>query len=175
MARALRIIAGACLVFVFHITPALADRITGVTATTNMGSGFGTQLSNTVNGNGLLAVSLTAPHAPTIPLNSWASSGGVLTGTVTFALGGSFQVNSFSFWNQKAGGPGPNGSTGIRDVQVLTSTDGVSFVALAGGPSLFAQVPTNTGLPEIFTFAPVSATHFQFNILSNYGDAAETG
>jgi len=84
-------------------------------------------------------------------------------------------VDSFSFWNQNGGGPGLDGSTGIQGVQVLTSIDGVSFAPLAGGPSVFARVSGASGPPEIFIFAPVSATHFRFHILSDYGDTAETG
>jgi|SRR5688572_11919363 len=175
MTRTTRIVVGACFVLVCLVNPVFADRITTVTATTNMGSGFGTSLTNTVNGVGLSSLSLTATHAGTIPANSWVSAG-PLTGIVTFALGGLFQVDSFSFWNQNGGGPGAAGSTGIQGVQVLTSTDGFVFVPLLGGPASFAQVPGTVALPpQIFSFGPVSATHFRFNILSNYGDPGATG
>ena len=176
MTRTFRFVAGVCIVFAFQIHHAFADRIVGVTATTTMGSGFSTSLINAVNGNGLSALSLTATHAGTGQTNSWVSAPGVLVGTVTFALGGSYQVDSFSFWNQNGGGPGNDGTSGIQAVQVLTSTDGVSFALLPGGPSLFAQVPGFSALPaQIFAFAPVTATHFRFDISSNYGDAAQTG
>jgi hypothetical protein len=80
-------------------------------------------------------------------------------------------VDSFSFWNQNGGGPGAMGTSGIRNVQVLTSTDGILFTPLVGGPSSFAQVTGSANLPpEIFTFAAVNATHFQFIVLSNWGD-----
>src|SRR6266496_4518366 len=118
------LVMGAVLLLLTTAPSALADRIVGVTATTSMGSGFGTSLTNTVNGVGLSSLSLTATHDATIPSNSWVSSPGVLTGQITFALGGLFTVNSFSFWNQNGGGPGALGSTGIHNVQVLTSTDG---------------------------------------------------
>jgi hypothetical protein len=141
-----------------------------------MGSGFGTSLTNTVNGNGLSSLSLTATHAATTPVNSWVSSQGVLTGQITFSLGGLFTVDSFSFWNQNGGGPGADGSTGIRNVQVLTSTDGTIFTPLAGGPTSFAQVTGIANLPpEVFSFTAISATHFRFVVLSNWGDTAETG
>ena len=175
MTRTLRFVTGVLIVFAFQIHHAFADRIVGVTATTTMGSSFGTSLLNTVNGAGLSVVSLTSIHEATSPTNSWISAPGFVTGTVTFALGGTFQVDSFSFWNQNGGGPGANGITGVQSVQVLTSTDGVSFALLAGGPSLFAQVPLAPAAPQIFTFAPINATHFRFNILSNYGDTANTG
>jgi hypothetical protein len=175
MTRTLRFFAAVCILVAFQVHYAFADRIAGVTATTDMGSAGGSSLANTVNGAGLSALTLTATHAATVPANSWVSTPGTVTGTVTFALGGTYQVDSFSFWNQNGGGPGADGITGIQRVQVLTSTDGVTFVLLAGGPSLFAQVPATIAAPQIFTFGPVTATHFRFNILSNYGDPALTG
>jgi len=171
----LRIALGAFVALAFQTNQAFADRIAGVTATTDMGSGFGTSLGNTLNGVGLSALTLTATHTATIPSNSWVSAFGVLTGNVTFNLGGLYVVDSFSFWNQNGGGPGTAGSTGIQGVEVLTSSDGVLFASLAGGPSVFARVSGSSGPPEIFAFAPVSATHFRFHILSDYGDTAETG
>lgn len=165
------------IVLLLTIAPSVsADRITGVTATSNMGAGFGTSLINTVNGNGLSSLSLTAPHAATVPTNSWVSSAGILTGQITFNFGGLNSVDSFSFWNQNGGGPGLNGITGIRNVQVLFSTNGVDFTPLSGGPSVFAQVPGTLNLPpQIFSFTAVNATHFRFNVLSNYGDLFNTG
>jgi hypothetical protein len=85
-------------------------------------------------------------------------------------------VDGFSFWNQNGGGPGAAGRTGIRNVSVLSSTDGTTFFPIPGGPTVFAQVPGTTALPpEIFTFAAVTATHIRFNITSNWGDTAQTG
>jgi hypothetical protein len=170
-------VALSAILLLLAIAPSvLADRITTVTASTSMGAGFGTNLINTVNGVGLSSVSLTATHAATIPSNSWVSSQGILTGQITFNLGGVFSVNSFSFWNQNGGGPGLNGITGIRNVQVLFSTDGVIFTPLAGGPLTFAQVTGSSSLPpEIFSFTAVTATHFRFVVGSNWGDTAQTG
>ncbi|CAN5747130.1 hypothetical protein BH20ACI3_BH20ACI3_17490 [soil metagenome] len=165
------------VLFLLTFTPTvLADRITVVTATTNMGSDFGTNLQNTVNGVGLSLLSLMATHAGTIPTNSWVSSAGVLTGQITFNLGGLFSVDSFSFWNQNGGGPGLAGSTGIQNVQVLLSTNGIDFTPLPGGASAFARVTGAANLPpQIFSFTAVNATHFRFNVLSNYGDIFNTG
>jgi hypothetical protein len=162
--------------FLAAASEARADRISGVTVTTNMGAGFGTNIINTVNGVGLSSPSLTATHAATIPSNSWVSSPSVLTGQITFNLGGLFSVDSFSFWNQNGGGPGLAGSTGIQNVQVLVSTNGIDFTPLPGGPSAFARVTGTANLPpQIFVFSVVNATHFRFNVLSNYGDPFNTG
>ncbi|MBA3480675.1 MAG: hypothetical protein H0T51_02565 [Pirellulales bacterium] len=124
----------------------------GVSASSDMGSGFGTSLANTVNGAGLSSISLTANHQGTIPSNSWVSSG-TLTGNITFDLGSPVFIDSFSFWNQNGGGPGAAGSTGIRAVTVLTSLDGTIFTPLPGGPTLFAQVTGSSNLPPE-TFKP---------------------
>lgn len=155
---------------------AKADYIFGVTATSNMGSGFGTQLINTVNGNGLSSRSLTATHASTAPFNSWVSATNQLTGAITFNLGGSYLVDRFSFWNQNAGGPGAQGSTGIQNVQVQYSPDGLNFLNLPGGPSSFARVTLGgPAAPQTFSFAPVQASAFRFNVLSNWGFTTNTG
>jgi len=161
----------------FGFTYVQADIILGVSASSDMGSGFGTDIQNTVNGVGLPGgiPDLNAPHDGTAPDNSWVGDF-MTTGTVTFDLGGLFLVDSFSFWNQNGGGPGADGITGIRDVLVETSTDGSNFFALVGGPTLFAQVPGDVALPpEIFNFAPNLATHFRLNIQSNWGDPDQTG
>jgi hypothetical protein len=83
---------------------ALASLIVPTGVTTNMGADFGTSLTNTINGTGLLGgvPSLTASHDATLPANSWVSNTGVLTGFVDFSLGGSFLLDGFSFWNQNA-------------------------------------------------------------------------
>lgn len=158
-------------------TQARADRITTVTASTpNMGAGFLTDITNTVNGTGLSALSLTATHSQTSTSNSWVSSGAILTGNVIFDFGSTYFVDSFSFWNQNGGGPGANGVTGIQGVAVSTSLDGISYTPLVGGPTQFSQVVGSTALaPEIFNFAAVNARFFQFTITSNWGDPSETG
>ncbi len=159
-----------------HLTAApIAGPIAGVIATSNMGSGFGTSLANTVNGVGLSSYSLTATHAGTIPSNSWVSSG-TLSGNITFDLGSAVFIDRFSFWNQNGGGPGAAGSTGIRAVTILTSLDGTNFTPLPGGPTSFAQVAGSSNLPpEIFTFTPVLARDVRFAVSSNYGDTLQTG
>lgn len=161
--------------FLLSSAAAQAAYVTGVTATTDMGSGFATSIVNTVNSVGLSAVTLAAPHAASAPANSWVSFG-ALTGTVTFNLGGLTLIQGFSFWNQNAGGPDVTGGTGIRNVTISYSTNGVLFLPLTGAPSAFAKVTTAAGsLPEIFSFTPVAGSQVRFNVLSNYGDAAQTG
>jgi hypothetical protein len=151
-----------------------AFRISGVTATTDMGGSSGTLLANTVNGAGLSELTLTATHIGSTPTNTWISS--KVTGQVTFDLGGSFQVDGFSFWNEAAVAPGLNGTAGIRGVNVLSSTDGSTFTPVPGAPHAFAKVEFPRPLeipfffaPEIFSFSAVTATHIRFEVLSNQG------
>ena len=153
-----------------------------------MGSGFGTNIQNSVNGVGLSSLSLTAAHAGTSPTNSWVSAS-TLTGAVTFDLGGIFTVDSFSFWNQNGGGPGANGSTGIgvtsdrpvqgdftgdgkADIAFWRPADGNWFVVRSEDSSFFAfpfgsngDVPVpgdydGDGRQDAAVFRPTSATWF---------------
>ena len=151
-----------------------AALISATSATTNMGSGFGTSLDTTINGVGLSLQSLTATHAATIPTNSWVSAG-TLTGNITFTLGGLFTLDGFSFWNQNNGGPGALGSTGIRNVFITYSTDNVNFSPLPDAPTVFAQATGNTSLAQMFATEPVPARFVRFAVQSNYGDTAESG
>lgn len=151
---------------------AQASLITGVTATTNMGSGFGTQLVNTVNGVGLSSLALDATHSATIPSNSWVSSG-TLTGSITFDLGSLFSLDGFSFWNQNAGGPGPTGSTGLALVDVLYSADDIAYSAWFS--DTFTRITTGGGGPQLFNPVDVNARYVRFNVRSNWGDASQSG
>ena len=155
---------------------AQAQRISGVTASTNMGTRpGGASLANTVNGTGLDSPSLTANHIsggldPTV---LWATPNGTLTGLLEFDLGGLYNVSGFSFWNFRTFGT----NAGIRGVDVAFSTNGVDFSSALGTPTEFAQasLASATNAPEIFSFSPVSATHVRFTVTSNWGNLALTG
>jgi len=172
-----RLLGHACLgLLLLGVSSAQAALITTVTATTTMGSGAGTNLLNTVNGAGLSSLSLNATHFATDPSNSWVSAAPQLAGDVTFDFAQNYSLSGFSFWNQNAGGPAVTGATGINLVNVLYSTDGVSFVALPGAPISFVRVLTGNGsVPQVVAFAPVSARAVRFSILSNHGDPNQTG
>ena len=160
---------------------ARADRIEVLAATTDMGSGRFhsntiSSLDNTINGMGLSAVTLTASHLTSSFFDSWVSADGIPVGQVTFDFGGPVSLKGFSFWNLNAGSPRPAGSTGIQGVNVLVSIDGVTFSPLPGAPSTFARVSGFGPVgPEMFSFSPVMATLVRFQILSNYGDASQSG
>ena len=149
------------------VSPVSAINITGVTATTNMGSGSGTNIQNTVNGAGLPGntPSLTGLHAAGTASNLWVSPEGTTTGNIDFNLNGSYNLSGFSFWNFNA-----FKNAGIKDVSILTSTDGLAYTSLAGAPTQFAigvnAAPEN---PEIFTFSATTASFVRFTVTSNYG------
>jgi hypothetical protein len=157
-------------------TAAHAVRIPGVVASTDMGSGFATNIQNTVNGAGLSTPTLTATHGPTSPSDSWVSSG-TLTGTITFDLGAIYTVSGFSFWNQNGGGPSPVGDTGIKGVVIEQGPSASGpWTPITGAPTQFAKVSFFSGAPpEQFTFPPVATRFIRFTVTSNWGDPSQTG
>jgi len=146
------------------------DPVIPVSVITSFTFEFGTDPINTINGVGLDAFpSLTADHEPTVPGNSFV---GVGTGGVfDYNLGDLlYSIIGFSFWNQNNGGPGAAGSTGIQDVTVQYSTNGVDYFNVPGAPTVFAQVGTDISPPEMFSFTPVEAVFIRIVVDSNWGD-----
>src|SRR5262249_12668099 len=133
-------------------TPVHAGYITGVTATTNMGTGSG-DIAHIVDGSGLSSLSLTATHANATSSNAWLSAIGTLTGQVKFDRHGTFTLVGMSVWNFN----NLVNNAGVQGVNVSTSTDGVTFTPLAGGPTTFAQGTFGPESPQQFTFGPVVA------------------
>jgi hypothetical protein len=153
-------------------TPARAGYITGVTATTNMGSINSFDIDHIVDGSGLSpSPSLTATHAAANSGNSWASAFGTVTGQVNFDLHGAYTLVGMSVWNYN-----DNSFLGVQGVSVSTSMDGVTFTPLAGGPTTFAEgLFFSPEPPQQFTFGPVVADFVRFDITSNYGSRNLTG
>ena len=100
---------------------AQAALIPNITASTNMGSAFSTNIANTVNGAGLPSntPSLTGSHAAATVTNAWF--GTALTGNITFNLNGSYSLAGFSFWNFNG-----QRTVGIKGVTVQASTNGTT-------------------------------------------------
>lgn len=148
-------------------TSVSAINITGVTASTTIPSSINYNIQNTVNGAGLPSdtPSLTGVHAASSGSNAWASAPAGSTGNIDFNLGGSYNLSGFSYWNWD-GSPNPS-VFGIKDVSILTSTDGLAYTSLAGAPTQFAI--GGSGNPEQFTFSPTVASHVRFSVLSTYG------
>ena len=160
------------------------DYIRGVTASSNMGSGQGTLLQETVEPwtSGLDLTDMFningdpyVRHLPTSPLNSWVSDNAV-NGEITFDLHGMYVLSGLSFCNLNGAGPADNGSTGIRGVKIQFSTDGMNFVDIPGTPSEFAQVRTvGRFWSEYVGFGPLTASFLRFVVTSNWGDPQQTG
>jgi hypothetical protein len=166
-----RRVALAGLLALAFATPARAGFITGVTASTNMGSSQGLDIAHIVDGSGLSSLSLTATHAFADLGNAWASSDLVVTGQVNFDLHGTYTLLGMSVWNYNF-----DNRFGVQGVSVSTSTDGVTFTPLAGGPTTFSQGAFRASEgPQRFAFGPVTAAFVRFDISSNYSAGRHTG
>ena len=143
-----------------------------ISASATIPDAFGTSIINTINGAGLVTFpSLTVDHVPTNAPDSWVGTG--TSTSITYDLGGSNSIDNLSFWNQNGGGPSPN--VGLKDVQILSSTDGIIFTPVPGAPISFGIVLANGAPPEIFAFPSVTATHIRIDVLTNHGDLANIG
>ena len=151
---------------------AQAALINGVTVSTDMGIDRFVDINNMVNGVGLPGniPSLTGIHDQP-GFNSWNSSSFITTGNITFNLNGTYGLAGFSLWNFNA-----FSVLGVKDVNVLTSTDGTNFTSVTGAPTQFAiGAESAPESPEQFSFAPVTAPYVRFQVLSNYGSSYATG
>jgi hypothetical protein len=159
------VVSTAALSLMFGVAQnAQAALITGITASTDMGSN-GTNIINTVNGQGLPSntPSLTGAHQTATEGNAWL--GNQSTGNITFNLNGSYSLDGFSFWNWNN-----NNLVGIKDVTVQSSTNGTTWTTIAGAPNQFAIGPDNgPSNPQIVSFSPVTASFVRFVVSSNWG------
>jgi len=159
------VVAAAITLTILPVGNAKAALITGVSASTDMGTDLNTNINNIVDGSGLSSLSLTATHAAATPITSWVAASGVKTGNIDFNLNGQYTLAGFSVWNFNA-----NSIFGIKGVSISTSLDNIIYTALNGAPMQFAQGPFNADEPaEQFTVAPTLASYVRFNVLSNYG------
>jgi hypothetical protein len=140
--------------------------INPVSATTTFSPDFGTDLTTVYNGVGLASFpSVTADHEATTPSNSFVAT--EIVGSIDFDLGGTFDVDGLAFWNQNAGGPSPD--VGVSGVRFSASTDGVTFTEIPGAPTAFNIVTISPAPPEVYSFAPVSASFIRMEVISVHG------
>jgi hypothetical protein len=147
-------------------------------ASTNIGSGLGTNPNSVINQSGLSAgytsgvtdfgayIASKPTHNSTAGENTWYSRNGYMFGNFDFDLGGTFTIQSFALWNL-----GGNNESNVAGFELLASAD-PSFSSLTS-LGTFAADP-NTGpadavLPEVFTFAPTSAAFLRMRIFDNNG------
>jgi hypothetical protein len=154
------------IAFSGSLAPAAGNVINPVSAKTTLIAQFGSSLASTIDGSGLTSFpALTGDHEATNPFNSFLATND--TGSIDFDLGGNYRVEGLTFWNEN--GPGPGG-TGIQDVVISSSIDGINFTPIAGAPMMFTQVMSPISPAEQFSFTAVSAKHIRFDVVSNYGD-----
>lgn len=100
-------------------------------------------------------------HNSFLDVNLWLAS--AESGNLDFDLGGTFTIESFALWNR-----GSSHSVNVRDFELLADDN----AAFSSPTSLGAFVAnSNTGpffavLPEVFTFAPSSASFVRMRIVS---------
>ena len=156
----------AAVVAIVPMGNAEAALITGVTASTDMGKVDlpGYDIQNVVNSSGLDSLSLTATHAGGSASDIWDSSLGIGTGTISFNLNGQYSLQGFSVWNYNYGY-----ELSVKEVNISTSKDGITYTPLSGAPTQFAQGANGAAeAPEQFAFAPTLANYVRFSVLSNY-------
>ena len=144
-----------------------ATPITAVVANTDMGTLAG-DITHIVDGSGLSAYNFSATHAAGDGTNDW--NGLNVTGTVTFNLGGLYNLDGMAVWNFNS-----INSRGVNAVTVTGSTDGVTFLAIAGAPTSFLQQFASAAEPaQIFSFS-TTASFIRFTITSNFGSPNGSG
>ncbi|TVT59882.1 MAG: discoidin domain-containing protein [Sedimenticola thiotaurini] len=130
------------------------------------GPGFGT-LTETFDQSGLSVgytsgvtdfdayIALGPTHTDTFGGFEWFSNSGTSSASVTYDLGGIFSIDALALWNEE--------SSGIGSLDLLTSTDGVTFTSLVSG-----LLPTDhfagAYSADVFNFSAVNAQYIQFDM-----------
>lgn len=97
--------------------------------------------------------------------NSFKSSNGELTGTLTFELAAAHRVEGFTIWNSGQ----VDGERGVRDVAVSTSLDGVTYTPVPGGELEIAKA----GCPadaETVQFHATRAKYVRLEVKSTWAE-----
>jgi hypothetical protein len=136
---------------------------------------------NTINGSGLSFALNTGDTIPgTYPTHSavnnniWHTAVGVLTPTITFDLGASYDVTGFHLWNfQQFDTTGV--SRGIQTTNILGSSDGISFTTLISNQTFTQATGLSTYTGEDYSLSAANIRYVRFGVLSNYGDVNVTG
>jgi len=170
-----RVLVVALLTELLSATGLHAAPIMGVIASTPVPPGGASDISHIVDGSGLFDPGTGLPVYTTAALHGRAGadttfvSGGtepVTSGIITFDLGGLYALDGMAIWNF-------NGFnlTGVKDVNILGSTDGTNFTLIAGAPTQFAIGANAAAEPaELFSFSR-TASFVRFDVLSTYGVA----
>jgi hypothetical protein len=201
MPRTLQPIFSFWIVFLLGATPSLAGVISPIVADTDMTTGIPSSfIGSTIDQSGLSGVPGNGSfptHANADPSNAWLSTDGILTGSIYFTLGGVTDIQSIWLWNMNSGDtdnlpvdPPPTrspGSTGLNEVEIWYANDSLALDALSAsytklGTVNFTQVTTPTSPVEIVSVSTIDsqlshieANYIKFMVISNHGDATQTG
>ncbi len=135
-----------------------------VSTTTSYTEAFGTVLVNAYNGAGLSSFpALTGTHNSIAPDNCFVAD--AVVGNIDFNLGGNYDIDGLSFWNLNS-----SPANCVNGVAFYSSTDGVNYTPIPGGPTAFAIVNAANTEAETFNFSPVNANYIRMEVLSSHGD-----
>jgi fibronectin-binding autotransporter adhesin len=155
-------------------TPARAALVAPISASSDVGyySPDDRSPTHTIDGTGLSADGTQHGTAP--GGQQWLSAVGHHSGSLTYDLGGLFEVNGLQVWNYNETGAT---ARGMKNVGVWTSLDGTSFT-LQQSLSPLAQAPGTagyTGVTPSPLSAPVVARYVKLAASDDYGDANYIG
>ncbi|MDO6598048.1 T9SS type A sorting domain-containing protein [Oceanihabitans sp. 2_MG-2023] len=145
--------------------------INPISATTTATSITGS-LNASYDQTGLVDVSdPTTNHSGATTSNSFACN--CQNPVFDFDLGGTYTIDGIIFWNAGVNPPAIYTDDGVNTVKFYSSTDGVNYSEIIGGPTSYTQNSyLNTITDEILaitnTFNSVSVTHIRMEVLSNF-------
>lgn len=150
--------------------PAKADFISGVTATSEIGTFFTYDIANLTNGSGLSELTPAGLHS-TDYSTMWISSEGT-TGSLLFDLGSSQSVWNIYIWNYNTN----NGvDRGVATFTLEISDNGVDFDSLLGVTALSMEDASGPVAAQVFDLDGSIGRYVRMSILSNHGDTSFTG
>lgn len=159
-----------------------AEVIRNVTATASSQWGGAVVVNNLVNNSGIRTAGstpgnetpttydITAKHTRDAnAIDQYHTNTGDPTPTITFALGGTFSLNAIHIWN---GNQTNLTSRGVKQFDILVSTDGVNFTEVRSD-QILTQSPNNTFISaQTFDLTGNNGiTHVRLKVDSNYGNA----
>jgi hypothetical protein len=142
-------------------------------------------INSIINGTGLPGntPALSGQHAISTINNSWASDTNKKTGVIDFYFGGNqYAIKNINVWNLSSTTTPYRAVSGVKNVEVSTSTDGVNY-SIFSGITQFAAGPNPAGPINAQSFNLVTPTslggvlakHVRFKVLSNYNSLIATG
>jgi hypothetical protein len=164
-----------------------AEVIQGVTATASSEWSVNQAASNLVNNSGIVTAGSTPANQTPAPYDitavhtydqsafaQWHDTGPAdTTNTITFDLGGSFEMDAIHIWNGNQWSPTLNlTARGVQQFDVLVSSDGTNFTEVLTDQVLTKSPGNQFVAAQSFSLAGNSGvTHVRLHIDSNHGDA----